>query len=139
MINVKLSDGHGKRNQAKITNYGQLVTAPISFSEPYAVTVNATNTAFVMARPFSDKRFVVTDILLDADKNVSANTAGTVQLYEAAAAGDTAVYKNVLTVEMLKNTNRVITGLNLIVDEGYWLNIKTTDATIYATVLGYYV
>ena len=139
MIKTILKSGGGSGDEAKVTSLGQLVTAPLSFSEPYTATVNATGTAFVIARGYASKRFVVTDILLDADRNVSANTAGTVQIYEAVSATATAVYKNVLTIEMLKNTNRVITGLNMVVSEGYWLNIQTTDATIYATVLGYYV
>ena len=139
MINTKIADGSGGNNRAKVTHRGQLVTAPLSFSEPYTATANATGTAFVLAAAKVGKRFVITDILLDADKNVSASTAGTVVLYEATAAASTTEAKTILSIEMLKNTNRSITGLNLIVTENVWLNIKTTDATIYATILGYYV
>ena len=129
----------GDGNEAIVTHRGQLVTAPLSFSEAYTATANATATAFVLAPAKVGKRFVITDILLDADKNVSANTAGTVELYEATDSTNTTVAKSILSIEMLKNTNRSITGLNLIVTENVWLNIKTSDATIYATILGYYV
>ncbi len=40
---------------------------------------------------------------------------------------------------MLKQTSRDFVGLNLVINEGKWLNIKTDDATIFASVLGYYV
>lgn len=139
MINTKITDGTGNHYRAKVTMRGQLVTAPLSFSEPYTATVNATGTAFVLAAAKTGKRFVITDILLDADKNVSASTAGTIVLYEATASDSTTAAKTILSIEMLKNTDRAITGLNMIVTENVWLNIKTTDATIYATVLGYYV
>lgn len=134
---VLKSTGNG--NEAIVTHRGQLVTAPLSFSEAYTATVNATGTAFVIAPAKVNKRFVITDILLDADKNVSANTAGTIDLYEATSSTSTTASKTILSIEMLKNTNRSITGLNLIVTENVWLNIKTSDATIYATILGYYV
>ena len=129
----------GDGNEAIVTHRGQLVTAPLSFSEAYTATANATATAFVIASAKVGQRFVITDILLDADKNVSANTAGTIELYETTDSASTVVAKSILSIEMLKNTNRSITGLNLIVTENVWLNIKTSDATIYATILGYYV
>lgn len=139
MIDFFIKSGNGNNARAFVTKRGQLVTAPISFSEPFSATANLTNTAFVLAIPKFRKRFVITDILLDAGKNVSASTAGTVDIYEAADADSTTISKSILSIEMLKNTDRVITGLNLIVTEGYWLNIKTTDADISANLYGYYV
>jgi hypothetical protein len=139
MIDIHLADGGGTTNVAKVTSRGQLVTSPLSYSESYYNAMAVVDTAYVVAKPLAGKRFVVTDILLDADKNVSANTAGTIVLYESSTETSTTPSKTVLTVEMLKNTARVITGINLIVTTGEWLNIKTTDATIYATILGYYV
>jgi len=122
-----------------VTSRGQLIVSPIDFSTAYAVTMDAVNTAFNFTIPIVDKKFVLTDILIDAGKNVSASTAGTVVIYEATAVDSTVVDREILTFEMLKNTNRVITGLNLLCSEGRWINIKTTDATMTATLLGYYV
>ena len=139
MIKTTLQDGRGTANTVKVSQYGQLVTAPIAYSEPYTASLNSTGTAFKIADPIVGKRFVVTDILLDAGKNVSASTAGTIVLYEADNEADTTEAKIILSVEMLKNTSREITGLNLLVTEGVWLNLKTTDATVEATVLGYYI
>lgn len=138
MIEVKVLDAGGSGKQAKVTERGQLVVAPLEFSEVYQQTANVINTAFNLVTPKTGKRFVITDILLYADKNVGVNDAS-VQIYEATSATSTTVSKSILTLEMLKNSSRDITGLNLITSQGVWLSIKTDDNTIYATLMGYYV
>lgn len=139
-ISTNIEDGAGTSNKAQVTTRGQLVVGAIDYSTAFTVTADATNTAFNFVPPIAGKRFVITDLLLDAGKNVSASTAGTVVIYEAVAIDTATIDKTILSIEMLKNTNRVITGINLIiVSEGRWINIKTTDATVTGTILGYYV
>lgn len=138
MIDVRVLDGGGKGKTAIVTSRGQLVVAPLEFSSAYQVTANVINTAFNFIGPKSGQQFVITDILLYADKNVGATDASVV-IYEADASNTTTEYKQVLAMEMVKQTSRDITGLNLIVTEGKWLNIKTNDNSIYATIMGYYV
>lgn len=136
-IDTRLIDGKGKGHVATVTNKGQLVTAPLSFSEAYTQEVNATATAFNFVGPKEGKQFVITDILLYADKNVGVNDAS-VQIYEADSDTETTITKTILDIEMVKQTSRDITGLNLIITAGKWVNIKTDDATIFATIMGYY-
>jgi hypothetical protein len=76
--------------------------------------------------------------IIEDGQGVGASDA-TVDVYEADSATETTVTKSILAIEMLKNTARDITGLNLIVTEGKWVNIKTNDNTIFATLMGYYV
>jgi hypothetical protein len=123
---------------AKVTARGQLVTSPLAFSDTASVTADVINTGYNLWKPLSGKRFVVTDILLYANKNVGATDA-TVVLYEASADDSTTVDKTILNIEMPKNTSRDLVGLNLILTEGKWLNVKTDDDDIFATVMGYYV
>lgn len=137
-IFTELKDGRGTSNLAKITNRGQLVVSSLDFSESYTVTAALTGTAYNFVPPISGKRFIVTDILLYADKNVGANDAS-VQIYEADSLNETTIDKTILDIEMVKKTSRDMTGLNLIISESRWLNIKTNDNIIYATVMGYYV
>lgn len=137
-IITKIGDGAGKSTEAIVTSRGQLVTSPLEYSTAYTKEVNATATAFNFIGPVTGKRFVITDILLYADKNVGVNDAS-VQLYEATSSASTTISKTIIDIEMVKQTNRDITGLNLILTEGRYLNIKTDDATIFATVMGYYV
>ena len=109
-VPINIKDGKGSSYVAQVTELGQLVVAPIAYSEPYTASLTSTNTAFTIAFPKIGCRFVVTDILLDADKNVSGATAGTVVLYEGEAVDEITEAKTILSIEMLKNTNRSITG-----------------------------
>jgi len=138
MWKFSLLDGRSG-GSACITKRGQLITAPLEFSQTYAVTADATATAFNFISPKAGKRFVITGILIDAGKSVSTSTAGTVVIYESSTKVGIVATVEIMTVEMLKNTNRVITGLNIITSEGTWVSLKTTDATVFGTLLGYYV
>jgi len=40
---------------------------------------------------------------------------------------------------MVRQDKVILTNINLILSEGKWLNVKTTDNTVYATILGYYI
>lgn len=137
-ISTVLRDGKGNGGEACITTRNQLVVAPLDFSTAYPVTANVINTAFNFVPPVASKRFVVTDILLYANKGVGASDA-TVDVYEATSATESTIDKSILAIEMLKQSSRDLTGLNLLISEGKWLNIKTDDNTIFATVMGYYV
>lgn len=139
-IDINIEDGSGTSTTAKVSSRGQLVTGALDFSSAFTVTADVADTAFSLVPPITGKKFVITDLLIDAGKSVSASTAGTVEIYEATKVDETTIDKLILSIEMLKNTNRVITGINLIVaSEGRWINLKTTDATVAATLLGYYV
>jgi hypothetical protein len=121
-----------------VTTYGALATGAVKFSDAYSVTANATNTAFNFVTPSGNQNFIITSIHLYANKNVGANDA-TVEIYEALAPDTTTVTKTIFTAEMLKQTSRDLTGLNISITASRWLNIKTDDDIIYATVLGYFI
>jgi len=135
---ILTTDGSGSGYNAKVTSRGQLVVSPIEFSYAFAVEVNSTN-AFNFVPPITGKRFVITDVIIEAGKTVSTTTAADVVLYEAASITATAVSKLILTFNMIRFGVRTLNGLNLIVGEGKWLNITTTDPTVNATVMGYYI
>lgn len=137
-LKIELKDGHGDGYTQKVSKWGIAATGAIDFSVSYPVTASVINTAYNFVGPQAGKQFIVTDIMLYANKNVGANDA-TVEIYEADGVDSTTVYKSVLVTEMLKQTSRDFIGLNLLVTQGKWLNIKTDDNTIYASVLGYYV
>ena len=42
-------------------------------------------------------------------------------------------------MEIPKKTSLTLTGLNIIVTEGRWVNVKTDDDDVFATVAGYFV
>jgi hypothetical protein len=138
VLNVNLRDGTGGNYAARCTSRNELVTNKYDYSLSYTVEADLINTAYNFVGPVAGKRFVITDILIYANKNVGAGDA-TVEIYEADGSTNTTVTKSVLKTEMLKQTARDLTGLSMIVTEGKWLNIKTDDDDIFATVMGYYV
>ena len=137
-LDAIIKDGRGTGNKAKVTSQGQLVVAPLDFSSAYAVTASVINTAYNFVGPIAAKQFVITDLLLYADKNVGAGDAS-IQVYEASSSTSTTEDKTIINIEMLKQTSRDINGMNLIVSKGKWVNIKTNDNNVYATLMGYYI
>jgi hypothetical protein len=77
-------------------------------------------------------QFIITDIILIADKNVTTDTL--VEIYEASGPDSTVVDKAIFTTEMLKNSDLVLTGLNWKVNSGKYLNAKTDDDDVFATI-----
>ena len=136
-IQSTIRDGSGGNYTAKVTQRKQLVVAPLSFSTFTPVSVNIVNTAFNIVEAKTGQQFIITDIVLYANKAVGAGDA-TVEIYEASQLVDTDVFKAVFTQEMVKQTSLSLNGLNIIVTEGKWLNVKTDDNTIFVIVAGYF-
>lgn len=139
MIIANLVDGTGNDYRAKVTARGQLIVAPLDYSNSYSVSATVINTAYNFVGPIAGKRFVITGILLNADNSVGTNPGATVVVYEATSSTSTTATKTILSVELLKQTNRDITGLNILSTEGVWIHLKTSDNNINATLLGYYI
>ena len=135
---TKIKDGGGNGHEVKVTSRGELIVNRLDYSTAYNTTADVINTAYNLVTPISGSRFIITGIFLYANKNVGVNDA-TVVLYEADSATTTTVSSTIFTAEMVKQTARDFTGLNIIINEGKWLNIKTDDDDIFATILGYYV
>ena len=121
---------------ARVTEFGQLVVAPIAYSTPITGTLSVINTAVNFVEPKGNHQIIITDVILSSDKNVGVDGAA-VLVYCSDAIDSTTVVAGILEVNMLKNTARDLIGLNLIVGEGKWVNAKTDDATIEVTI-GYY-
>ena len=123
---------------AKITGRGELVVGKLDFSSAYSTTATVTNTAFNLLVPQDGNCFVITDILIYADKNVGVNDA-TISIYTADSPTSTTVISDILTTEIKASTARDITGLNLLVTHGVWVNAKTDDNNVFFTIFGYYI
>ena len=59
-------------------------------------------------------------------------------MYSSSTAGATTGNDN-LQIELARNGQLTLTGLNLRIDKGLFLNVKTNDETVYATVFYYRV
>lgn len=137
---IKTTLVHGRTGKkARVTEYGELVTGRYDYSTPVYSSLSSTGTAYNFFVPKMKTRLVITDILIDADRNVSNTVPATIDIYESSGVSDTTVDKQILKVELLRNTSRDLTGLNLIASEGKWINAKTDDATVNITIAGYYI
>lgn len=137
-VDVHVKDGRGTPAFAKVTTRGQLITSPLDFSIASSVKLEEDDTAYNLVAPVEGQQIVITDILLYANKNVGVGDA-TVDVYEAVADDTTDVLTVIVQTEMLKQTNRDFTGLNLITSEGSFINAKTDDDDVFVTIMCYYV
>ena len=125
-------------NEATVTKYGQLIVGPIDYSSPVAKTLSVVDTAYNFIEPVSGKSIVITDIILTANKNVGVNDA-TIIIYQSDDSLSLISSNDILNLEMIKQTNLVLTGLNMIVPEGLFVNAKTDDNDIFITLMYYRV
>lgn len=136
MLPVEIVDS-GK--SAKVTSRGQLITAPIEYSSAYNATLDVAATAYNLVLPKAGKRFVITDLLMYANKNVDNVTEAAVVLYEASSEISTTVAAEIVSTEMLRSATRDFIGLNLITSESVHINAKTSDDDVFVTLMGYYI
>lgn len=135
-INIKDSDS-GK--VAKVTKFGQLVIAPIAYSTPVTIELDATATAFNFITPEQGSQIVITDIIAAANKNVSATTPANIEIFAADSAESITPDPLIVSPQLVRSSNAGATGLNLLVEEGKWVNATTDDAEILVTIMFYRV
>ena len=124
---------------AKVTKFGQLVVAPLQYSTPVADNLNVIDTAFNFVQPEQDHSIVITDIIVSADNAVSNVTPAEVEIYEATAADTTTIDIGIVSPRVVRSGNLALTGLNLIIPEGKFVNAKTNDNNVLVTIMFYRV
>ena len=127
----------GGGSEVRVTPYGELVTSALAPNVSRHHSMTAINTAYNFAVPIHGKVMRLQNILLYANKGVGTNDA-TVVVYTADAIDSLVAIETVMTLELPKYASRDLIGLNLELPIGVYLNAKTDDATVYATMMGYY-
>ena len=135
---VTIRDGQRNTRTAKVTEKGQLVVAPLDFSISVTEILAVDDAGYTFFGPSPNKLFIITGILLSAENTTVGINGAVVELFEADALDSDVVSKSIVKVVVPKGGNLIITGLNLKTDTGKWLNAKTDDNDVYATILGYY-
>jgi len=135
--NVVITDGLCGRT-AKVTEYGQVVTAPLDFSDSIPHDLLIINTAYNFFGPRPNKIFIITAMVFSGEKTSVGVNGATVDVYEADSATSTTVEVSKLRVVVPQITPVIMTGLNLKVSTGKWLNAKTDDNNVLVTIMGYY-
>lgn len=126
-------------NKAKVTKSGELVVAPLAYDETVFQELGTANTAVNFFSPKADKQFVITGIVVFADKDISDANDTNIIVFEASDAGTATVDKVLLQFGMGKLTSLSITPLHLLVNNGVWINAKCDDADIHMTLMGYFI
>lgn len=125
--------------EARVTKYGQLVSAPISFSETAKVSLNAVSTPFNVLEPESLKNIVITGIYAGGQKSVSNTDPAQVAIFGAEAIDSAIIAVDLFSIPVSRGGFVPLNDLNLILNAGLWLNATTDDATVDLTILYYRV
>jgi len=138
LIKTVIKGGNGG-GIANVTTRNQLVTSPLDFSIFYTASTASNNVAVNVVPPMTGKNFVITDLILSGDRSIAQNGAVT-EVYENSIGPTSAtVTKTIYTDEIAKQTRAVLTGLNIIVTEARWVNVKSDDVIVRCNIAGYYV
>lgn len=129
----------GRGHEARVSHAGELVTIRGNYDTAYFASMTATATAYNLVEPKDQSTFVITALIINADKNVSATDGAVVVLLEGDSTTDTSGTKTLLTLNIGKNETSVITGILINTTRGKYLNVTTDDATVNITLLGYYL
>lgn len=124
------------RMKARVTEFGQVVVAPVNYSTPVTVEMSSINTPYLLVSPKEGKSVVITAAILTANKSVGVNDA-TVTIYASDTADGAVTTDAIVSLEMIKNSTLPLTGLNFIVPPGKFILSTTNDATVFITA-GYY-
>jgi hypothetical protein len=137
-LKVNLWGGHNKASP-NITDRGQLVTGALDFEKFYLGATAVNDTAVNVVEPKTGKCFVITAIIISADRSVAVNGAVTDVFENTIGPTDGTVSKQIIQEEIAKQTRMTATGLNIIVTQGAWVNVKSDDVIVRCNIAGYYV
>ena len=112
---------------------GALTTNQPTASMPFGATLSVVDTAYNFFRPVRGQSYEVTSIIIGSDKDIGPDGA-IVVIYEATSAASLVATKTLLSMQILRNTVVPLTGLHWAVTEGWFINVKTNDATVYVTI-----
>jgi len=130
---------HATGNAARVTEFGQLVVAPLAYSTPIAKSLTPASTVFNFIEPAQDQNIVITDITASANFGVSVTTPASVSIYQASAPDTLVVDELILSPQLLRGGNVSLIGLNFLIPEGKWVNAFTDDDIILLTIAFYRV
>ena len=134
-IPVRLED---QGRQATITRIGQTVVAPYAYDDVKVQTLNVDDTAENFWTPCPGYQVVVSGMIVSGDRNLTASGA-LVEIFEAATITSGTSTKDILNLDVAKNSSLNLLGLNLLISEGVYVNAKADDSNVLISIMGYYV
>lgn len=138
-VPIVIKDGQGNGKSVKVSQIGELITRAFEYSTPIFNTLNVDNQVFNFFKPQPGKKFVITDVIADANRDIGA-TGVTVDIYEALNESSTIIETQILKFDMIKQTSKVLNGLNFITTgEGIFINAKADDSSVLLTISGFFI
>ena len=135
MIKVNLTGDRG--NLAKISDQGELIIRGAEYSTFKKQQITDSN-AVNFFKPLSGKKFIVSGIILNTDRNVGVNGSA-IEVYEASTASETTIDTSIISIDLVKNQTVSLTPLLIETEEGKFINGKADDFNVNVSVLGYFV
>lgn len=137
-VNVVIQSGDCLKF-AKVTSQGALVVSQGVFDETKFNELGVDDQVYNFYEPRVHEQFIITGILVFADKDVADNTDTVIIIYEASSASSSTVDKTLLQFGMGQLTVLSIVPLQLLINEGKFINAKASDTDIHMNIIGHYV
>ena len=136
-------EGHDHANStitaARVTRTGQLVTAPFSYDDSSFQELADDDVALNFYKPKAGKQFVITGVIATGDKQVGANEDATVVIFEGPDALSETQDKILLKFVLTQSTVVSLLPLNIIVNEGKFVQGVTDNDDVHMNIFGYYI
>jgi ABC-type molybdate transport system permease subunit len=136
MIDTHVIGSQG--NMLKVTPDGVVVVGDEFPSTWYLGSTASNNVAVNVVPPVTGKEFIITAMILSADRSVGANGAVTDIFENGTGPTDGTVTKQIIQEEIAKQTRAVITPVYIKVTQGRWVNVKSDDVIVRCNIAGYY-
>jgi hypothetical protein len=124
---------------ARVTPLGQLVTAPFAYDETKFVVLGTADAGVNFYKPKAGKQFVITGLIAAGNLSIAANALATVIVYEASSDATATVDKSLVQFGVTRLQTAPLLPLNILVEEGKFVNAKTDDDDVFLTIMGYYI
>ncbi len=82
---------------------------------------------------------LATGIIAAGNLSIAANALATVIVYEASADDTATVDKSLIQFGITRLQTFALSPLNILSEEGKFINAKTDDDDVFLTVMGYYI
>jgi len=124
----------------RLSELGEISTVDYEYSEPFAVSLDATDTPYEVVKGKTGFKFVTKGFWVIAEKTVSPSTAATVNIYEAHPADLTSNLKDIApNISLVQNQIFPSPApLHMKTVGGSSIVATTDDATVNLTIVGYY-
>lgn len=136
---VIIKDGKGKGTGVKVSSIGQLTTAVFDYDLTKFNTLSVNGQAFNFYSPRAGHNFVITGFIAYADRSVNDANDTVIDIYEADSDSSGTIDKMLISFGLGKTKALPALPLNILVNEGVFINAKTSDNNILLTIMGYFI